>query len=689
MTHRDLARKLINIDEKQTQANADSTIFGSIGTLASSIGSRPPYRIGMWPCSSSETHHQQAMGVWVTLSFLLERWQDIQVYRLFAQVDEDPSGFEWSLENTAFTPDDWALDDLDENIAIWGELTHDEQGVTLTVFLENDLDEDTDDTDSLVLEEENLAALLNALPKFAQDLADKIGAERLDETQPVYAEIVEINSTDFAELGKSVTAWQGYLLAHLAGFDWEDDDIEAVFDDVLLAAKDLGTPFAPWLIGQSIRQIMRPGWTLIGDLIVEQADTVIKTFPDSVYPALYMGEGLFALGYAQQSYDRLRTSADMQPNNVAVWIKLAELYVRGGRLLEAIDAIQTSIENDATSPLLYRLYGNVLQLAERYGEAVTAYILIDIQEVNEDDYILFETIAAYDKVLETEPDDLRALHAQISQLIYLAYEEDERLWDRFERLLALDTTGERVRDVIDSFYDVPDVSPARDALEQKMAREGERIDLYINLASLHLVQDEGDEALPYLEKAKALASNDQQLAEVERLMLMANDPEFEQRFSEIVAILDAGNSANAGNVDYLEATVENAPHLLEAHLALGRAYYAWGDADAALEVLLDAQRTLPQAPSVLDWLGRILWEANEQALAFEYLNKGLALFPNYVPLLVRVGNYLFQNRQLKQARVFLAHAEQIAPRDPSLQQVRAYIATELAKNPELYAENES
>lgn len=680
----DLARRLMRIDEKTAQTTNDSAIFGAVGSLAQNIGTRPPYRIGLWPCKSTDAPIL-AMGVWSILAHLLERWQDVLVYRLFLPLDADAEtfDFEYDIAQTQFDADDWALDDLDENIAIWGVLKDQDDSLELVVSIENDLLEE--EITPIQVTATSWGDLINKMPDLANELITIIDAERLDTTKPAFQALPELDA-DFEGLAEVLVRWQGSLLAHLWGYEWDDEALEDTFDELLEEAQDFDAELGSWIMAQVLRQAMRPGLALIGDLLVPKIDEIIAAFPNSTYVPIFASDGLFELGYAQESYNLLSRATVQQPDSVAAWLKLADLYTRGGRLLDAVDVIQSAIENEATSHILYRFYGNVLQVVERYGEPLDAFILIDLDE-REDDYLLWESIEAYQEALKAKPDDVSALHAQLLQLSMVAEHEETRLWDGFRKLLELDQTGERIRDVIENLYDVPDIMPAREAIEAKMQLEGERLDLYINLAMLHLSQDAGDEAMPYLETAQRLASNDTQKADVERLMLVAGNPEFEQRLGEILAVLDAGNTVTSSDVELLEDAVEDAPHWINLQIALARAYYNWDDADAALEVLLDTQKTLPDNPEVLDMLGRVLWEAGEHDLAFQYLNRGLERYPNYVPLLVRVGRYLFENKQLKDARAYLAHAEQIAPNDPALRRIRAFIANEVAKNPDLYIED--
>jgi len=686
----DFAKKLIRIDERGGGSNVPSAIFGTIGSLPQSVVSQIPLRIGMWPCIC-EDEPQIAMGIWVTLAYLLERWQDIRVYRLFARLEGEPADFEWSIEQSQFGIDDWTIEDLDENIAIWGQLkTIDGNQWQLDVMIENDLASDEDEMQTLSLVATTLGGFFAKLPGFSVTIAQAIDAERLDETETVYKLTDEMpKSNAIVEFSELLLRWEVHLLAYLWGITWDDEEIVDAYETLVEEGLELGNDYAAWVIPKAVVQALRPGYTLIGELLIPRLDDLVKSFPESRHSTILMSEAVFKLGYAQNSYQLLEAETENHPQSVETWLKLAELLARGGRLSESVNRFQMAIEKEAVNRALYRAYGNVLLAADRYGEPIEAFILIDPDDYDYDE-ILWEAIEAYQAALDLEPDDVSVLYLQLLQLATVAEEEDEldRLWQGFGRLLNADDSGELLREVIDSLYDIEDVGPGVQLVEEKMKQEGERIDLYINLASLHLVQDFGEEALPYLQNALKIAETIEQKAEVERLLLSAEDDKFEQRFGELAAILDAGNAISSDDVDFLEKVTDKAPHLIEGYLVLAKAYHSWEDPDAALEVLLDAQRELPDNPNILEFLARILWQSGEKELAFQYLNRGIAKYPNHVPLLVRTGLFLFNNGQLQQARLFLAHAEEISPRNPALKSVKTYIANEMSKRRESYQDEQ-
>lgn len=674
------ARKMMRINEKVVRSNTPTAIFGSIGDLPQSISTRANYRIGLWPCISEEKP-EIAMGLWVALAHLLERWRDIQVYRLFVKLEGEPEDFEWSMEQSQFDVEEWEVEPLDENIGIWGELKQEGESWKLTATIDNDLltGEDNEPED-ISISADSAVAFIAMLPDFAKTIAEKVGAERIDDTDMPYPADNYAENDVLIHFLTEALEWDVKLLAYFWDVEWEDDDVEYDFEAFLKAGKAVQNDFAAWLVAKSVAHTMRPGYSVIGDLLVERVKEVVDTFHSSFYPAPIMASALYNMGFAPQSYRLLEEEVKIHPASQQAWLKLAELYATGGQLLESITRFQTAIEKDVISNPLYRAYGNVMLAADQYGVEVETFVLVDPDKY-EDDSTLWEAIEAYELAGRLDNHDIRALYSQVLQL---AYVDEDRLWKSFDKLVLLDKTGEYTRDVIDSLYDIEDFLHGINTLQSLLSKESERIDIYINLASLYLINENEDSAKTLLEKAKGMTEDIFVLADVERLLLTADDPEFEQRFAEMVGVLDAGNDLPADDVEYLEGIVEKSPNFIQGQLALARAYYLWEDNDEALEVLLEAQERLPDQADILDWLARILWEADERELAFQYLNRGLQNYPFHVPLLARTGRYLFDNGQLPEARAMLSRAEEISPREPSLQGVRAYIAQQMADNPDLY-----
>ncbi len=676
------ARRLMRINERVVASNNASAIFGSVGDLPQAISSRAPLRIGMFPCVGDEP--LIAMGLWSTLAHLLDRWGDIEVYRLFVNFHEEPEDFVWTLDKSQFTIEEWDIEYLDENIGMWGTLEAIDTGWKLTVTIDDDnlTGEEADEID-LTLIAATQGELFSKLPDFAVQIADAINAGRLDDTDPSYPEVNITVDTIFTTFLEHFIEWDVNLLATLWGVEWEDDEVIDAFTKFLEVSSAIGSDFIAWVVAKSIAQTMRPGYSLIGDLLIERVTDVSEAFNDSYYPIPILADSVFNMGFTQKSYRLLDTELEKHPNNTIAWLKSGDVLAEGGLFLQAIDKFQTAIEKEAVNNHLYRAYGNILLSAEQSDtENNDTFILIDVAEY-EQNHAIWEAIEAYSEALKLDPDDLRACYARVLNLAEVDFEQ-VYLWESFAKLVEMDTDGDYTADVIDSFYDVSEIDAGVAALERLIEENPDRLDLYMNLAALHLAAYDSPAALPLLVRAKSLAKTTSQLADIERMALMANDSEFEYRFGEVMSILDAGNKLQANDVEFLEDLVEQAPHAIEGHLALARSYYAWEEYDEALEVLLDAQESFPDQPSILDWLARILWESGERETAFTYLNRGILAQPFNVQLIARAGQYLFDNDQLIEARRYLARAESIQPKHPMLNAVRNYIAQKIADNPNKY-----
>lgn len=677
----EFARKLMRVRDEKKVVSEPAAILGSAVSLPSAIVSTKPYRIGLWPCVSEEDP-KLAMGLFATLAHLLEHWQDTVVYRLFVRLEGNSDEFQWSMQQSQFGIDDWTVDALDENIAIWGQLTKPEDW-QLTIYIENDyLMGDDDEPKEFIITASDEAGLIEQLPHLAEQIAAFNGANRLDESEPIYdiTRLSNANIDNLRDLMEQLLLWDAQLITMLWGLSWDDDDILEDFETLLAKGVAVESDFAAWAVAKALTHTFLPGYRIVGQLLLKKVANVLTSFEDYASPDAIIAGSLYQLGQSAQAFDILTKATQKNPTVVYNWLKLANIRIASSHTNAAVDTLQNAIQQITDSAVLYRRYGDTLVIADQEGDEIDNIILSDD---GSEDWLLWEAVEAYQRAIDTNPDDFTALYNQLIQLAQID-SNHERFWEQFKALVAGDVSNNYVRDVIDSLYYVDDISDGTDAIQASMQKNGESFGAYINLASLHLVYDEGDEAYPYLEKAKQLAESVEDHAEVERLMLNANYPEFEFTFAEISAVVGAGNSARSEDVEFLEEIAKSAPHVLEIHLLLARAYKAWDDLDAALDVLLDTNERIPNNPVVLDLLADVLWTIDQKELAFQYLNQGIQQNPFNVPLLVRIGRYLFDNGQLDQARMFLARAEEIAPRSGVLQSTRTYIASKMSENPDLY-----
>jgi tetratricopeptide (TPR) repeat protein len=667
----DIARKLISLQGGKREASVPTAILGTASQLAQHLDARPKARIGLWPCISPEAP-TLGMGLMAVLGFLLERWRDIRVYRLFAQLEGDPKTYEWTVSQSQFSVEDWGLDQLDENAALWGKLESVGDQWRLTFQLENDLLDGEERT--FEYQVEDAAGLVNTLLDAAEEIATQF-----DVGEPIGSAYsrAEASDSSLRVLLGDLFEWHVRLLLSQWGKPWPEFEIRSALAKLMDSGQAVGGDFGAWCVTNMTAHAMLPGYESVAESVASNAAAVAERFSYTSFPAIFISTSLYRMEYVQQAYDLLENEVETHPDNVASWLALGELYRSGGRMPEAIDAFQRAIEAEATNTALYLRYAALLSALNAENRDVEEFILIDPDDYS-DNFLTWEAVEAYEQALRLSPERGDVLGQQI--LLLMDLQSMSRLWEQFTRLVNLDNDGETVRSVVDALYNVEDVEPAVEIIKRQIDREPERYDLYVNLAVVYLTAEQEDLAAEALEAAEDLTDDAEILADIDRLMLSADDPEFEARLGELVGITNAGNALSTDAVKFLEESIEAVPTLAEAYVALAKAYAAWEEDETALETLLDGHKHVPEDPDIIEMLVQMLWDSGENALAFEYLNKGLAANPNHVPLLALAGECLFEDGQHDEAKAYLARAEAIAPRHPALARARLNIAQSLQRD---------
>ncbi len=671
---RELARKLMYLRQGRASNLLPSVIFGTTNDLARQLENRAPLRIGMWPCSSSQ-FPEAAMGLMAALAHLLERWQDIVVYRVFARLEGEPEAYTWTVDRSQFTIDDWDLDGLDDNVGLWGTLEHQEGRYLLTLTLESDMHPE-DAAKSWVIEGDTFGALLNALPGAADSIALALEADslRIAYGQPIPEKRRE--ETEVIRLLAALFSWEIDLLLLLWGKAPQVPLAER-HAALLNTAAALSDSLGAWVAGAATARAFYPGFALEpGADLVAVSDTV-ALFPHaatgSSYVSVALARALFRRGDTDEALQLLETAAADAPHDVDVWQALAELYRARGDYAKAVDTYQRAIEADAVSARLYTDYGTLLPLMENAGYRVEEFILIE-PSAYDGVFASYEAISAFEEALQLDPTNAAVLRAQQAALLLDVERGSVDFWAIFEKLVAVDATGEQVRSVVDQFTVLDDPEPGLQILETASDGHPERADVRINLAAAYLIAEEYESAAEELETAQKLTQDAATLHEIDRLLLSADDPEFEMRFGEIMDRVSAEAEIDAEEATFLEEVIAAAPGFTEAYMLLSRAYVLWEEHDSALQTLLDAEKHLPDDPEILEGIARLLWRADQHELALEYLDRGVKANPSYVPLLAFAGQCLVEDGQDDAARIFLARAESLDSNHPALRRAREAIS---------------
>lgn len=653
-----------------------SAIFGTGQNLLQNLQLQQRIRIGMLPCVSAEEPYV-AMGLMTLLSYLLERWGDVRVYRLFFQTDVDPKNYQWSLADSQHTDEDWVFDNLDENAVLSATLTKTGDVWKWSLHLQNDLAEAGEEEKNWDYEASSLAGLVNQLEKVCTEI---IAQFDVTEIHPIPAPQTEADDTDLSRLLRGVFEWQLQLLLVLYGKGWEEADIRTKLDEMIILGNLTRDDFGTWAATYPISHGLRGGYAPVPDSIVTMLNGFVDNFaPYTLYPAILLARALFNAGHTAQAYTLLEAETDKKPQNVYVWLIKADIYRRGGRAWDLIHAYQDAILLGAVNADLYQQYGGVLELLDE--NPTQTYALIESSqddEYSEEENIVWEAIEAYEKALELDPERLACLQSQLLLLIDLG-EEDDRLYDAFETLIEKDTKGEHVRAVVEMGYNLGDIPTFAQVLYDYVENHPKRADLWVSLAVLAIHDEDFDTAADYLDQAEQVTEDETILADVDRLMMTVDDPEFEEKLGGIYAMVSGGNKINTQTIQFLEDTIEKAPMIPEPYLYLAQSYIIWDRKDHALETIRQGYEQLSDNPEIAELLARYEWDSGNKDEAQTVLTDSLAVNPTYVPLLARLGQVLFELGEKDAAKAWLTRAEALSPRDPILTEVRKFIADSLAK----------
>lgn len=657
----ELANKLI----AQARGLQVATVGSSDASSATSSGR---IRYGLWPILSDEVP-EVAMGLMVVLAGVLEQWADVLVYRLFVRTDVDFA----STEAIQFSVDDWQLDYLDENVAIWGVLSRSGQEWQLELSLENDLAED-EDVVTITIAGETLAELADQLPAVGMEIAKIVGAGYPALLTPTYDDVVEGSDDALKRILTAAFHWERDLFLTLWQEEGQAIDWPAHLAAFAEAAQGVDPAFGGWLVANALSRALRPATAeQITEALPNPWPSLRERLPGNPHVAVGVA---FALQQAEESNRAIALlieTLEQHEDHVLVRLGLAELYRMNNKLQAMTDTLQLGLDFEDVDPRLYFYYASLLVAMHRSNIVIGRFVLIDATD-RQLVRMLEEADAAYAAGLALDPSRLDMLQRHVLILIEL---NSDRLWESFASLVAQDETGEAVRSTIDTFIILEDVAPGLDILANAVDASPDRVDLRVNYAIALLQDDQPEQAAAELETAEDMTNDQTIIADIERLFLEANNPGFEAQLGDVIDVVSAGRLLSGRQVAFLKDALEQAQSFSQGYVLLGRGYLNGGSKSEALEILLDGHNFLPEDAEITAELARVLWDSDERDLAFDYLNKGLKHHPDDVTLLALSGRYLFDEGQDEEARTFLLRAQSLDPRNRALVAAQQHISSQL------------
>lgn len=667
-------KKIASLHEPfQMNNNAPTAIFGTAGTLRQSIQAQIQYRIAVWP-TVHPANPALGVGLMSALAYLLDSLNDVRAYILFLDTNKAQEAFSWS--QAQFGIEDWQPQNLDENIAVAATLSQDDAGWRWVLEVENDLvDEDSpDSTFSLSYNAPLLSGIVNQLPQAINDLMKRLVSDivLVDAFDPT-----DIDDVQIIKLLSHVGEWQVNLSRSLLDLHFANGNIHESIDTLAHIGASNGDSFSSWMASTAVAYSLLAGYNNNNPQTIDAILSAVEQLTSYPYANIYIGNALYNIGQAETGYKLLEEAVQNHPTSSIAWLILADVYRRGGNVNKMIDTFQRAIEVEAATARLYRNYATVLELLSDENP-LQEVILIDPSEYH-DTLAIWEAISAYDEALLFEPDSITALQRRSMLLSDLANDAPTRFLTSFEQLLKADQTGEAVRAVLDQIHDLDDYDALFDLLESAVEAQPDRIDLKVNLGVAYLAGEEFDLAGEEFDAVLEMTDNKAILSDVSRLVLSADDPEFESRLAEIESQTNANAVINSSDIDFLYDTIERSTFIADVYTILGKALHRASETEDGLKVLLDGYQHNPEDLELILQLGVVMWESGREEEALQYLNRGIKVNPNYVPLLATIGQFMFEDEQDDEARIFLARAEALSPRDPILAKARRNIADLLSK----------
>lgn len=660
------AERMRRLGSRQQDVGAPSSIFGSAAGLAQSIHSDQRLRIALYPiiCAAMP---EVAMGLAACLAYLLEQYPDTRVYRCFARIDEHSDSSEITSADYQFTPDDWELAGLADNVQLWGRLDVAER-VSLTLSADVSL-YSGEEVAEIRFDFDSLADVLGALPTVADKLIAELDSSGSAPALIDYAPPVQ--ASDVNELLPLVFDWNLDVYLLHWGVEWDEADIAAQFQEVAAHGQRHKSEFCSWCLGMLAKQVMQAGLEDIGDALIPQLRVPAIMNDRAAIAAIALG--LAELGYQDLAEHALQEHLDAAAD-ASLWHSLAEILSEAGKFAEAVDVVQSALEAGIQHPALHLQYARLLMTAEAQSWPIDDVLLIDPDEIPEDAHIPQEIANALKLHHAKNPRNLGALQLALG---YMIDAEDDELWIYFERLVESDLSGDFLGETCDRLLDLDDVSPAQAILQR---HTNANANASLCLAQLAIETGDSDGAAGWIDQCRGQIDADDPLElELQRIELQLNLPGFEESLGEIRLTLSAGKAVSERDIELLESACEIAPLLVDLRLALSRCYLSWQDRETAQEVLDEAEAAVGGDPAIALALAQLHWAGGRRDAAIDTLNTGLEAFPNDVPLLAQMAIVLIVNDQMDDARGYIALAEAISPSHAAIDQVRQLVAQKLAQ----------
>lgn len=638
-------------DELVNNAASPSAVFGSVSRMASTIQQQThTHRISVYPCIGAG---DAGTGLLLSIGYLLSLAAKTKFYPMILRITETNQ-----VSADPFTPNEWVLDNLDDDTAIWGELTQVEGQWNLKVFVEDDVSEG----ELWVLEKKSSdwGGLLDLVPVIASEIADKLGLEfplALPKATPVVGNEVEVACAAlftftrdvFMELLREDAGNFPSTLSLIQNINTLRAEIfTSVGVTALAYGIQLGEKFG--LVGTE------EGYSQLHERLTEWQGGV------AFWGLSALESGIASSSILRWSLEQLEAVVGENQTNIRAWLVLALFYSRMERPDLSVDVCQRALESDIQDSAIYFHYVDVLSEVLENGLRVERLILTD--SAVSDVALHQERLLSLERGVSgaTKPNTTRIAQWVVELAKQAQFDETAQI---FQRLAELDEEGHEVDSVIQQLAYLDNTEWMIEPLKQ-VAQKGKFTPL-LNLARALFLNGDSDECNEVVERVLAVATKPHQRSDAQMLRLELELPSVQADLADIVGRVQRANGeVYERDLEFLEYLVENAPDYAEGYLVLAAAYRRLDEPNTALEVLLDAEKVTQGTPEIYLALAELFEQEDELSLAIENIRKGIDLAPMSVPLLAQAALLAYLSGDEVGSQVFLRQAHAITPYHPRI-----------------------
>lgn len=634
-------------DEPTTSPGRNSsTIFGTGARLMDDSDGRAQRRLVIYPCESAPADFEVAQGLMTVLAWAVHSLDGVVVLPLLsASPTESSSKF--------FTPESFSLEGLGEDTVFTASLKRESDVYLLDILAETEL-ENVDDLKYTVLGQslpELASALVHSLNKIAAWLD---GSATETDTLPSIT----------GENGEILDWLLGAYKLHLAlirdavngaAFDFEQGQESPFFaplTELINHVSATQNPMLNWLLLQGMA--LSSVW--FEEIDPEGFATRMMTVKNWQIGASALARALVDMSETALALNVLENAVSDAPEIPFNWLVLARFYGAARRPDLQLNTIKSGLEqHDSYAPLLM-FYGetslNYANQGISHGHSIQAEPLKN--------GMAGEAQAAFDAAIERTQGDARNT-AYIQLITARTLIPGANIWGALAELAEADATGTYTEHAISAASAQDDIEQALPGLIAAAEKYPEAGQVWRNLAYVQYLTGDNESAAASVQKAISYTSNVRVQGEYEILGLYTQDARLEAQIADIAERINAGTPASDRDLELLEWVAAEAPHYGEIYLLLSRAYRLEDEADTALEVLLDAEQHVGIDADVIVAIVDLLQEAEEDAVALDYVSKGLEAYPRNIRLLARAAQVAFTLGDDEGASAFLRQAHNIAP----------------------------